>query len=649
MGKPYQSELRQLPATLKWASAVDLAGLRRAVSAAQALPLLAVGSGGSLTAAHLLAAIHRRYSGRPASVLTPLDATTQRVDPDVSTWLLSAGGANVDILAAFAALVRAEPAQMTVLCGRRDSPLSLAAGKHQFVDLIDAEGPAGKDGFLATNSLIAACTLLCRAYGDLFGSRVLVPDLRSFATGRSDARLRSWRRHARALWPRQTLVVLHGPAAHAAAIDLESKFTEAALGNLHIADYRNFAHGRHHWLAKHGRNSGVIAFTSKDDQLLATKTLSLLPADLPVARVDLEGDFLHAALEGLLAALHIAGWAGQERGIDPGRPGVPEFGRKLFHLKVPRARAAHAKSLSDSDQSAIERKAGVSVSRLEERGDLGRWRQALVSYKRQLKGGKYTGVVFDYDGTLVDARMRTAPPLADVAHELRRLLSEGLAVGIATGRGASVRRDLRQVLPKRLWPRVVVGYYNGADVARLDCDSSPDGVSQPTVDLRAVATSLENHWELGCVATISSRQWQITVEPTAAVPENRLWDIVNQVVQLHELPGLSVVRSSHSVDVLAPGVSKEAVPARLREWLLADVDGDILRIGDRGRWPGNDYVLLRESHAISVDQVSVDPGSCWNLAPPGYRGVQVTVAYCRSLRRHRSGIWHFAPTLGRVV
>lgn len=305
--------------------------------------------------------------------------------------------------------------------------------------------------------------------------------------------------------------------------------------------------------------------------------------------------------------------------------------------------------MSDRDQAAIERKAGVSVSHLEARGDLGKWRQALASYQRQLRNGKYAGVVFDYDGTLVDARTRTAPPRADVAQELRRLLSEGLAVGIATGRGASVRRDLRQILPKRLWSRVVVGYYNGADVARLDFDSSPDGVSRPTGDLRAVATSLENHWELSCVAAISSRQWQITIEPTASVPENRLWDIVNQVVQLHEQPGVSVVRSSHSVDVLAPGVSKEAVPARLREWLLADDDGDILRIGDRGRWPGNDYVLLREPHAISVDQVSVDPASCWNLAPPGYRGVQVTVAYCQSLRRHPSGTWRFVPTSWRGV
>jgi hypothetical protein len=122
--------------------------------------------------------------------------------------------------------------------------------------------------------------------------------------------LTAWKREAERLWSRQTLVVLHGPATNAAAVDLESKFTEAALGNLQIADYRNFAHGRHHWLAKHGNVSGVLAFSSESDRLLATKTLSLLPKDIPVVRIDFEGNFLQVSLASLLTALHVAGWAG---------------------------------------------------------------------------------------------------------------------------------------------------------------------------------------------------------------------------------------------------------------------------------------------------------------------------------------------------
>ena len=651
MGKPYTSELRQLSATLKWASEADLGTLRRIVSTTESLPLQAVGSGGSLTAAHLLATVHRRYAGHQASVLTPLEASTHSIDPDTSLWLLSAGGTNVDILTAFSSLVRAEPAQMVVLCGRRGSPLSKAAERHEFVDLVDAEGPAGKDGFLATNSLVAACTLLCRAYGELFNSPLLIPELQSLVDGTRErhGRLSSWKRAARDLWSRQTLVVLHGPATSAAAIDLESKFTEAALGNLQIADYRNFAHGRHHWLAKHGSTSGVIAFTTEGDRVLATKTLSLLPADIPVARLDFEGDFLQVSLAALLTALHIAGWAGEERRIDPGRPGVPPFGRRLFRLAVPRQKVSRKTAISESDAAAIERKTGVSTTRLEQRGDLLFWRQALGAYKRQLLRGRYAAVVFDYDGTLVDVRERAAPPRADLMKEVRRLLTGGLVIGVATGRGASVRRDLQGCLPKRLWSRVVIGYYNGAEVARLDCDSSPDGAPTPTADLQVVANALQTHSELRCVAKISPRPLQITVEPKAPVPENRLWDIVNQVVQLHGVSGVSVVRSSHSVDVLAPGVSKATVATRLQEWHFAGESVDILRIGDRGRWPGNDFVLLREPHSISVDEVSVDHATCWNLAPRGYRGVQLTLAYCQALRREANGVWRLLMPSWRGV
>ena len=53
--------------------------------------------------------------------------------------------------------------------------------------------------------------------------------------------------------------VLHTHPLTAAAIDLESRFVEAALGALHRADLRNFGHGRHVWLAKRAKETGVLA------------------------------------------------------------------------------------------------------------------------------------------------------------------------------------------------------------------------------------------------------------------------------------------------------------------------------------------------------------------------------------------------------
>jgi hypothetical protein len=56
-----------------------------------------------------------------------------------------------------------------------------------------------------------------------------------------------------------------------------------------------------------------------------------------------------------------------------------------------------------------------------------------------------------------------------------------------------------------------------------------------------------------------------------------------------------------------------------------------LCIGDKGHWPGNDCDILSTPYSLSVDEVSPDPKSCWNLAPAGHRCVQATDDYLRAL------------------
>ncbi|RWB92998.1 MAG: hypothetical protein EOQ56_35895 [Mesorhizobium sp.] len=53
---------------------------------------------------------------------------------------------------------------------------------------------------------------------------------------------------------------------------------------------------------------------------------------------------------------------------------------------------------------------------------------------------------------------------------------------------------------------------------------------------------------------------------------------------------------------------------------------------------GKDYALLKETFALSVDEISVDPETCWNLMKCGQRGVSVTLDYLRSLEAHPGGL-----------
>jgi hypothetical protein len=637
MARPYANEMARLGDTLEWAASANLEPLCKAVRTAGLSALRAVGSGGSLTAAYVVASFHEHFARRMGSVVTPLEAAEDSLDHNVSHWLLSAGGGNVDILGAANALILAEPRQLAVLCGRPASPLASLCRRHPFVDLLLYPPPTGKDGFLATNSLLGFAALLARAYALEFEAtaeweealdllrRLLLPHAADVA---------QWESSSAPLWDRPTTLVLFSPATRVGAVDLESKFTEAALGNVQLADYRNFAHGRHHWLAKRADVSGVLAFITDDDRALAGRTLDLIPPDIPQTRLDFPGRRTATALASLLAALRLTGWAGTARGIDPGRPGVPDFGRKLYNLPLPARTPARVAKLADRDAAAITRKSGVPIGVLERRGELGQWRKALAAFRDRLHDACFVGVILDYDGTIVDTRERYHPPSPEMTKQLVRLAEGGTWIGVATGRGASVRHDLQTVLPKAVWERVVIGYYNGAQIAPLADGLVPDGSEGACEQLAPLAAALRDQPELADAVRQTDRRWQITLEAVRMLPEGRLWDLAQQVILMggHRV---SVTRSSHSIDIVAAGVSKLNVVEHLRREVG---DGPLLTMGDRGRWPGNDYELLRLPHALGVDEINVDPGTCWNLAPPGPRGAAVTLEYLAALQLAPGGL-----------
>jgi hypothetical protein len=117
MGKPYSEEIASLSGTLSWAAAESVERLVAALSPSFGRPLLAIGSGGSLTACHFVATLHRRLARQPARVCTPLAFLEEGACGGESAWFISAGGSNADILKAFVASVQAEPRVMGALCG----------------------------------------------------------------------------------------------------------------------------------------------------------------------------------------------------------------------------------------------------------------------------------------------------------------------------------------------------------------------------------------------------------------------------------------------------------------------------------------------------------------------------------------------------
>ncbi len=633
VGKPFRSELNLIPATYEWALKFPVDSLTASIRRSR-LSLLAIGSGGSFTTAHLAATLHIRQYGLPAIPSTPLEAARSDLDlRETAVLLLTAGGKNPDILGAFDHLVRREPRRLTVMCATTESKLAAAAHRYSTVELCEFELPAGRDGFLATNSLLASGVLLTRAYGAVGRQDLALPATYSALCGPAFGEI-----DYSPLLSRSTLLILHPPALKTVAVEIESKFIEAALGNVQIADFRQFAHGRHHWLAKRGDESAVLALSIGSDP--ADDTLSLLPNSIPSLLLSLPHDGPIACLSGLLQAFELVRQAGLAREIDPGDPGVPSFGRELYNLNVfVRARPPRVGSVADPEV-AIERKRQSSTTPSSEL-----WPGAYAEFLDRLAKARIAAIVTDYDGTLCDEAKRFEPLPPKVAEELTRLLRLGLHLGVATGRGQSVRIELRKRIPSDLWGRVIVGYYNGSDIGLLTEDGCPDGTSAVLEPLKKVAELLKRLRPFVGIDEPELRRNQITLK-SGTLPVEQLWQRVQGLVAPHLFPQVTVLRSGHSVDILAPGVSKLAVVERMRDFVGCE-QNEILCIGDQGCWPGNDHALLGTPLSLSSNVVSADPERCWNLAPAGVRESQATLGYLQLIKRSRGAVQLKFPTLPR--
>jgi hypothetical protein len=635
LGKPYRTELAALPATYDWARSCSIDALAGVLRSARSTPLLCVGSGGSLSVAHLAARLHQERFGHLARATTPLESVSCRLDwRELSVLILTAGGGNPDVLGAFEFFRRAEVHALGVVCCRPDSPLAERATEDRLVHSQTLALPSGKDGFLATNTLLASAVALWRGFAAESRIAGTLPDVLEelVSPGESlEAFVSRLRSECGPLWTCSTLVVLHGPSTEPAVVDIESKLVEAGLASVLPADYRNFAHGRHNWLARHGDETAVLALASEADRALCARTLRLLPPEVPRAIIEFEGGVTLCSLASLITSLYLAGLAGETKGIDPGAPQVPEFGRKLYHLNAYSTRkAGEAARLEERAKVAIERKSRMSFAELQRLEIFEEWRGSYDRFVSALLSARFHALVLDFDGTICERRNRFVGITETMGTLLTRVLREDIVLGIASGRGKSVRDDLQRRIPRELWDRVVVGYYNGSDVGSLADDSLPDRSRPAHPTLVALDRLLRCDPRVQRLLTLPElRPMQLSIAAEGNLAA--VWRALSDLLSTPEYCCLRAVRSSHSIDVLAPGTTKTSVLDHVRAHGRLAADELVLCIGDRGEYPGNDFELLREPCSLSVDEVSPDPRTCWNLAPWGCRGVSAAELYLRSV------------------
>ena len=322
MGRPYIKEMEELAQTQEWASRSSIADLTDSIRKIGDRPFFAVGSGGSLTAAAYWAMLHEWETGQPSKYGTPLDLMALPSTEPYAVGLMSAGGSNPDIMLALTRAASGGSSRQIILTYAQTSPLVHEAQCHDTADVVSYVSPIPKDGFLATNSLLASMIHIHRAYCEVSGVE----------PGKlSDLPLP---RQVQAN-PDTTYSLLHAGWSSVAAVDFESRLVESGLAHVHLADLRNYAHGRYQWLERHGESTVVVALITPAWMSLFNRTLALLPPSTETIRLQTSHEGPLGAMELVVAEMRLIGQIAALQGLDPGQPHIPEFGRELYHLSYP--------------------------------------------------------------------------------------------------------------------------------------------------------------------------------------------------------------------------------------------------------------------------------------------------------------------------
>ena len=601
------SKLDALPATLDMIAGFDPSSIATALARGGARGALAVGSGGSVVAAEYFLRCRDSLGFGLTSVATPMQVVTDHFAlASTPVWLFSAGGDNPDVSAAAKAAIDRGCRDINIVtrnaAGAAAALVSKCGGHVHVVPVADE-----KDGYLATHSLLSMTASLLMASAMVSRESVASPSPLEVISARLAASRNPGERIRLAekwqgIRKSDTLVIAGDTLLRPVACLLDTSFWEASICPVQTTDLRNLAHGRHAWFHHRTDETVLLALTGSSSRSTWRAIEGALPEGLRRVSIDYGTCGRLANILGLIDGLAVIEAVGDVLSIDPGKPGIGEFGRAIYDdrsletlahelpasVRHKRAAIAKADSAPPENLSLLT----ICSARFQ---DL---EQALVG-----------GVVFDYDGTIVSTEDRFKVPDQAIIDQLVRLHRLGVKIGIATGRGGSAGDDLRKVLPADVLPSIIIGYYNGGHIRTADVDIDLDPpAANPAI--AATVTWLNKQDELFLEKTFKARPVQICIDRHRLRYPFRFALDVARCPQI-ESGEVRVSESGHSFDIIPSSSTKTTVVEAIRS-VAGDGKG-VLCFGDSGSSSGNDHALLSHAYGISVGEVCGAPNGCWSL------------------------------------
>jgi fructoselysine-6-P-deglycase FrlB-like protein/hydroxymethylpyrimidine pyrophosphatase-like HAD family hydrolase len=639
MTSHYDQELKRLSETYELARTANIEKFKIGIVNASEASIIGVGSGGSYTVASLLCTLHEAYTGRVSRPSTPLEIVSNPTLASASPiFFVSAEGKNPDIIEALRRARRHSARDLHILTNRSASPLQAALATLTDVNIHTFE-LEHKDGYLATNSLILDAVIVARAYEELDHHNDHIPqtidDLalngQSIGTWLADASS-----FARKVTSRRGVIVLHSPALKPVAIDLESKLSEAALLHCQVADLRSFAHGRHSWLSERADDNLMVALVDPSSNRLWQATQALIPSGIETLTLNIGGSRPRDLLSGLIAELKLVSLFAQALNKDPAKPTTAQFGRELYYIDLPKLveQPHHETNTAELSKFAVLGAHWPSITHEEPMN------RTASLVRSNLSNRVFRALVFDYDGTVSSSNRRDRPPTSQVAGHLQNLAKHGIVLGIASGRGDSIQMQLRLALPKECWSKIKLGLFSGGWIGDLSSEIPQE--SQTSEFLNHAARIVHNLKHAGVpIDTVRLyHPHQVSVRFRSGIEAQGMWFVIVDALRHAGVDFSNVVRSRHSVDILAPGISKSKLITHLVQSYKLD-PYQVLTMGDQGAWPGNDSSLLDHKFSLSVATPSRKLDRGWKFAPAHKRDVDATLWYLEAITLLEFGSFTF--------
>lgn len=527
-----------------------------------------IGSGGSLSLAKLWQCIHEYCDLGTAKTITPFEFNYTPTRPDVVV-LISASGKNHDILQAFRDAISRQ-CRVVIFTSNQRSPLIRLSNQYKESAIVICPSiRIVKDGFLAVNSVIAIACLMAKVAKHLSRERILIDApvklaLADHATTVNRTKIVST----------DTFQIVSSEWGMPAGLDFEARLAESAISTCFLTDPRNFGHGRFLWLERHP-SSTVVFFATTASAGYIKRYRKYIPEHIRCYSIDAPMDGLAGSIYCLTRSILLFGEIAHYKKIDPGKPAVPTWGRKLHRFYLGKKDLSH-----------------TSVAR-----------QVSSRFEYPALLQTFVGIVLDIDGTLLDTESRFDPIRKDICCELERLLDNGLKIGFATGRGMSAVELLKKQISKRFHNKIIIGLHNGVSVGRLseniEAKCSYTWPLKPRIRRAIDSVKISNDIK------IAEGPTQISVRSITPLQGQRFIKEINSELG-NEVRFVKYVSSGHSLDILPIWISK----LRVVEALTETRNDNILCIGDQGQVGGNDEELLNWQPSISVGKARPASDDC---------------------------------------